>query len=261
MTRFITGIDEIATETQVSEGWCYFILSQTDFAKLEAEARAVLSSSKIGAFHAKKFTPAEHAAYTKFLKIIKKYLENSAPSLCSCTLNNLQWKGNFIDFCNKVTNTVFAEVGVTEKELIDVTKEFVPTMFTLQRLISDFVGTNEITLDIDNDTIKQKLPNVSTVIKGRKFSVSFLLEKLFNAYRMKQFPDCPLMISNGISVMNDAASIAVQTADVIGNFSTSFIYYKLGNKSKKRILKGQLFESIFGIYFQSEIVQRTPYFP
>lgn len=249
MSRFITGIDDIATETQVSEGWCYFVLSQTEYTRMEAEARGVLCSSNMKAFHAKKFVTTEQAAYTDFLNIIKRYLDNSAPSLCCCTLNNQQWQGDFVKFCNGVATGVFTQVGVTDTELIDVTKEFVPATFTLQRLISTFGSANELTLEIDSDTIKDKFRNISTIIKGHTFSASFLLEKLFNAYRTEKFPDCPEVIPNGISVVNDAKSIAVQAADVVGNFSTSCIYSNLGNKSKKRILKGQIFESVFGNHF------------
>lgn len=219
---------------------------------MESETKALLSSTNMKAFHAKKFITAEQAAYTEFLNIIKKYLENSAPSLCSCTLNNQQWNESFVQFCHRVTTSVFTDIGATEEELINVTKEFVPTMFTLQRLISNFGKTNEITIDIDSDSIKDKFPNLSTIIKGHKFSASFLLEKLFNAYRTKQFPDCPNVTTNGIAVVKDTKSIAVQAADVIGNFSTSFIYSKLGNKSKKRILKGQIFDSVYGKYFANQ---------
>jgi hypothetical protein len=119
-------------------------------------------------------------------------------------------------------------------------------------LISDFGRENEIIFEIDSDTIKERFPKLSTIIKGHKFSASFLLERLFNAYRARKFPNCPGVVSKGISVVEDSKSIAVQAADVIGNFSTSYIYYRLGHKSKTRTMKGQVFESVFGDLFQGK---------
>jgi hypothetical protein len=144
---------------------------------------------------------------------------------------------------------VMKEVGVSDRELIEVLKRFVPSLFTLQRLTSSFGNSHELKIEIDSDDIKERFPNLSTILKGHEFSASFLMEKLFNAYRRLKFPSSPNVISGGIAVVRDAKSIAVQGADVIGNFSTSFIYYRLGNKSNKRILKGKIFESVFGDKF------------
>jgi hypothetical protein len=116
----------------------------------------------------------------------------------------------------------------------------------------DFKVSEKIKLEIDSDDIKENLPQISFILNdpgtpfnGHIITASFFLEKLYNAYRKSKCPDSPVLLKDGISVLKDTKSLVIQAADVIGNFSTSYIYYKLGNKSKRRILKGQIFETIF----------------
>jgi len=117
MTKLIAGLDEIATETQKCDGWCYFCIPQTEYLKFEAEVKALFSiTTKLTSFHGKKFKTDQAAEYEQFLRIIRKYAENSFPTILSCTLNSETWKKQFLEFCERVTTKVFTQVGVTNPD-------------------------------------------------------------------------------------------------------------------------------------------------
>ncbi|MFH2143305.1 MAG: hypothetical protein ABIJ97_12835 [Bacteroidota bacterium] len=247
ITKLIAGLDEIATETQKSEGWCYFCIPETEYLKFETEVKALLSgTTKLTSFHGKKFKADQANEYEQFFRIIRRYAENSVPTILSCTLNSENWKQKFLKFCDRITTNVFTQVGVTNQDLITVCKQLTPGLFSFMRLINHFGNTNELVMEVDSDSLKENYPNLDTIIKGNKFTADFLMTLLYNAYRKFQFANSPKLSANGISVLKDQYSFAIQAADVIGNFSTSYVYYKLGNTSKTRILKGQIFEKVFG---------------
>jgi len=245
--KLITGIDEIATETKKSDGWCYFCIPENEYIKFEKEVKNLLSqTTKLNSFHGKKFKDKHADEYEQFLTIIRKYVENSVPTILSCTLNSMEYKNTFLGFCNRVTENVFKNIGVENTQLIEICKHFTPGLFTFMRLVNHFGNDNEIRIDIDSDSVKEKFPQLSSIIKEQEFSADFLMTSLYNGYRNIQFANSPFLQSGGISVLNDEKSIAIQAADIIGNFSSSYIYYKMGNASKTRTLKGKIFEKVFG---------------
>jgi hypothetical protein len=245
MTKLISGLDEIATETQISEGWCYFCMPEKEYLNFEADVNTLLSgATKLTSFHGKKFKVDQAAEYEQFLRIIRKHVENSAPTMLSFTLNSIPWKEKFLGFCERITTNVFTAVGLTNTELIDVCKQLTPGLFSFMWLIDHFGIDYELAIEVDSDDVKEKFPRLETIIRGHTISADFLMTKLYYTYRKRQFPSSPQLTE--ISVLKDQRSFAIQAADVIGNFSTSYIYYKLGNTSNKRILKGQIFEKVFG---------------
>lgn len=255
MAKLIAGLDEIATETQKSEGWCYFCIPEPEYLNFSKEVEELLkSTTKVKSFHAKKFVTDQANEYEQFLRIIRKYAENSAPTLLCCTLQSENWKHEFLGFCNRITRNVFNQVGVTNQELIEVCSQLTPGLFSFIRLIDHLGNANQLVIDVDSDNVKEKYPDLNTIIKGHSFTADYLMPLLYNAYRKYQFPQSPELLPDGISVLKDAASYAIQAADVIGNFSTSYIYYRLGNTSKKRQLKGVIFEKVFGDRFAHEDV-------
>ena len=141
------------------------------------------------------------------------------------------------------------KIGAANLELVDITKLFVAPLFTLQRMTQNFITPTYISIEVDSDDIKEKYDGVMTKIQGFDFGADFLLEHFYNIYRRMQFPKSPELIKGGVTVLKDHKSLLIQAADVIGNFALSYIYYRLGNTSKKRIIKGQIFEEIFGDRF------------
>lgn len=253
MTKLIAGLDEVATETRKSEGWCCFCIPQAEYTKFENEVNSLLlGTTKLTSFHGKKFKTDQAAEYEEFLKIIRKYAENSVPTILSCTLNSENWKEQFLGFCTRITNNVFSQVGVTNTELIAVCQQLTPGLFSFMRLVNHFGSNNELAIEIDSDDVKEKFANLDTIIKGHTFSADWLMTKLYSAYRNNQFANSPQLEQGGITVLKDQNSLAVQAADVIGNFATSYVYYKLGSSSNKRIRKGQIFEKVFGDKYGAE---------
>ena len=78
MAKLIAGLDEVSTETKKSDGWCYFCILQTEYVKFEAEVKNLLQgTTKLTSFHAKKFKTDQASEYEQFLRIIRKFAENS----------------------------------------------------------------------------------------------------------------------------------------------------------------------------------------
>lgn len=150
MTKLIAGLDEVATETQKSEGWCYFCIPQAEYTKFENEVQSLIAgTTKLTSFHGKKFKNDQAAEYEQFLKIIRKYAENSVPTILSCTLSSENWKEQFLGFCTRVTSNVFTQVGVTNSELITVCQQLTPGLFSFMRLVNHLGSKNELAIEIN----------------------------------------------------------------------------------------------------------------
>jgi hypothetical protein len=249
MVLLSVGIDEIATETQLSSGWCYFLIRNNELANMKSEVDALLQTANLRSFHAKKFIQSETTHYEQFLRIIRKYIQQSNPSILSSILNNPSWNDEYIRFCEKLFSEVLRNVGANSSDFINVLKRFVPPLFQLQSLTRNLEGQYEFFIEIDSDDVKERYPFLKTKIKDHDFNSSFFIEKFFNHYRNRQFPGSPRLAKDGLQVMKDQKSILIQAADTIGNFSNAYIFYKLGNKSKKRVLKAKIFNNVFGDRF------------
>ena len=96
MTRLIVGLDEIATESQLSEGWCYFCIPEIKYTDFKKKVKTLLfGTTKLKSFHGKKFKTNQAAEYEEFIRIIRNYAENSAPTIFSCQLNSKNWIQQF----------------------------------------------------------------------------------------------------------------------------------------------------------------------
>ena len=251
MTKLLAGLDETATETQKSDGWCSFCIPHTEYVKFESEVNS-LFTTQLTSFHGKKFKTNQAVEYEQFLRIIRKYAENSVPTILNCTLYSKNFKQKYSESFERITENVFRLVGVKNEDLITVCKQLTPGLFSFMRRVNHFGNTNELMIEVDSDNVKEKYHSLNSIIKGNNISANILMTHLYNKYRENHFANSPQLVRNGISVLKDQKSLAIQAADVIGNFSTSFIFYKLGNSSNKRIMKGKIFEKVFGDKFGTE---------
>lgn len=253
MIKLVAGLDEIATETKQSEGWCYFCITEADYVEFAADVNTILSNTtELTAFHGKKFIQTQEKEYESFLLLIRKYVEKSTPSILCCTLNNRSYKKELVPFSERVTENVLKQIGVTNQTLIDIAKRLSPGLFTFIRLTNKFGSDYELKIEIDSDDFIKNFSQQNTVIKNKILSADSLLTSLCNTYRNLMFSNSPIITRNGIYILKDQKSFLVQAADVIGNFSNAFLFYKLGNSSKKRQLKGQIFERVFGDFFAND---------
>jgi hypothetical protein len=251
MNKLIAGIDEVATETQKVEGWCYFCISQLEYEKFQNEVKALLATNgKLKSFHGKKFIMEFKDEYEQFLRIIRKYAEISVPSFLCTILYSVDFKNQYKLFSERLTENVLKNNNVGNNNFLSICKKLTAELFEFMRLIESFGKHNELFVEIDSDNEKEKFKHLTTSIKGKDFEANQLITMLYNAYQCKQFPNSPILSDRGVSILKDQKSFAIQAADVIGNFSNSYIFYKLGDTSK-RVEKGKIFEKVFGDLFDS----------
>jgi hypothetical protein len=89
--------------------------------------------------------------------------------------------------------------------------------------------------------------NAATVsIKGIDFGLPHLAGMIYCAYRKQRFPTSPNVVKDAIQAVVDESSPLIQAADVVGNFSTAYVFRQLGKQSKANDLKAEIFHSVFG---------------
>lgn len=243
--KFISGIDDIGTMTQVSEGWCYYVLTTASSKQFVEKAKSILESSTLDVFHGKKFKERYEEEYLMFLKAIRKYLALGPKSLLSCTLLNETWKKEYKEFCSRLLSDAYQGASIANRKVIKVSQQLVDSLLTLQRLARDFPLNSKIEIQMDQNVFTKQFSQLEIEIKNTKFTASSLMSFFYNGYRNQIFKNAPEMVQNGFHLMPDSESLMIQAADVIGNFSTAYIFVKLGRLSRTRSLKAKLFEQVF----------------
>jgi hypothetical protein len=237
----IIGADEIASETKVSEGWSYALFPTASLTNI----KAAVTSCTVRTFHGKKFKKAQERDYKLFLQAVRYELEQTIDAGIVFTLMDSTWKDKFIPFAGRLISKSFQNVGVTDVEPITISKQLFPGLITLQRFFQK-LSQNTIEVEIDSDSVSERLALSSAQMKGFSMPTAKLLETAFEAYRRKQFPEFPQIASGRLRALKDAKSVSIQIADVFGNFALSFVFHKLGHPSKTRAIKAAIFESVFG---------------
>jgi hypothetical protein len=81
------GVDEIASETQVSEGWTYAVLPSASVSGINA----AVASGTVKHFHGKKFKKAQASDYQALLAAARKEVEASEDGFLAFTLLETSW--------------------------------------------------------------------------------------------------------------------------------------------------------------------------
>jgi len=239
--HLIAGVDEIASETQVSEGWTYAVFPH---ASIQALDQAV-SGGSVKSFHGKKFKQTQAAEYELFLKAIRAELEKEPNSRMLFTLQDLSWKNKFVPFAKRLISGALKNVGVLDPSIIQIAEHLFPGVVKLQGLICGMSWCS-IEIEVDSDSVSEKLRNSAANFGAVSVPTANLLSAAYGAYRNTVFRTSPVMVHGGIKVLKDAKSRAIQAADVFGNFALSFLFFKLGDTSNKRAAKAKIFENVFG---------------
>ncbi|CAB5697509.1 hypothetical protein CP913_33315 [Pseudomonas aeruginosa] len=237
---WIVGVDEIASETQVSEGWTYAVLPDVAVSAIDS----AVSGCNVKAFHGKKFKKSQEADYEKFLSAARSELIKHDNSFLSFTLLDISWKNQFLDFSNRLVDGGIQGAGVNDPNALAIAKHLFPGLITFQRLAAN-ANLAEISIEIDSDDISKKLAQSSLSIKGQSIPAAKLLGWAYEGHRKKQFPASPALGTGSIRALTDAKSRAIQVADVFGNFALSYIFIQLGHTSKTRKMKAEIFERVF----------------
>jgi hypothetical protein len=246
MGTLVAGIDDVATQTRSIAGWAYFLLPEIESTAWRLETRLLLRRYCLRRFHAKDFNPSAQAPFLEFLKRIREYRERDDTSRIACSFNTPRWNNAALKFADDVTPKILRRFQARSTDFQKTAKALFPPLRALQKLTAAFPLHVKLRVEIDEDSRIKILGSRTVVVQGKTISDEQFLEKVYQAYRKAFFPNCPLLVKNGISVLKDSKSPMIQAADVVGNFMASYIYMKLGDKNQDRTLKGKMFERVFG---------------
>ena len=148
------GLDDIATERQLTSGWSFVVLPKKEAAQFSTEAQKLLPSGAVE-FHAKELkykNSSECRAYSNFLSLLRKSAEATPGSLLASSLNDQTWHENLTSFAERLVVGTFASLGITDKAVADGAKDAAPSLFTLQRLLNSPSSTPAVVhlLEIDH---------------------------------------------------------------------------------------------------------------
>jgi hypothetical protein len=240
----LAGLDDVASETQLSEGWAFVVLTQGAAARLATQLQT--SSGKRPHFHARKFKSVDATSYENFLKSLRTEAESSSTVVLAFTLMDLTWKDQFIPFLdNLIQKGVGSYNGVSQQAVVQLQRLF-PGLATLLRMLKDVGRDYDLEVEIDNDSLTESFDGAEVVIDGARMPMRRVLSAVYRSYGSRIAPNAPVLLDGGIRVVSDSKSIVVQAADVLGNFAMSYAFMKLGRPSKKIRLKGEIFERVFG---------------
>lgn len=238
--NWVAGVDEVASETQMSEGWTFAVLPDAAILAIDS----AVSGCNVKTFHGKKFKKAQAAEYETFLAAARTELLKQQNAFLTFTLLEISWKTQFLAFANRLITAGIQGAGVNDPDAIAISTHLFPSLITLQRLTSN-ANLPAIDIEIDSDNISKRLAPSSISTKGKSIPTAKLLGWAYEAHRIQQFPASPKLGPNGVLSLADAKSRAIQVADVFGNFALSYIFFHLGHTSKSRTVKSDIFGSVF----------------
>jgi hypothetical protein len=243
------GLDDVATEKQLTLGWAFVILPETSARRFVARAQRLLPlPSGRREFHAKELNPhnpAERQAYADFLRQVRREAETIAGALLAVTLNDRSWDNHLSGFAERIAQRVFTSIGILDSTVIIGAQKAVPALFTIQRVLQYYPQPALLRLEVDDDTEAARFAAQNVVVGSRTISAPELLASLADAYRNHQFPNAPRFDRPGITIIDSAASLLVQAADVLGNFSVNYLFSRHGPTTPGRAVKAQIFEDVF----------------
>lgn len=253
----ITGIDDIGTGTQKSEGWTYFSIPKNSEANFNKEASQILAIANISVFHGKDFKRKKARFYKQFFDLIKSTMISNDGAFIACCIQSESWKAEYLEFSKILIQKSYSNANIKCDWLISASAKLAAPLFTYMRLSESFSAVTETTVEIDKHSILNLLNNNELIINNNKISNSIPIYAVAKAYREQVFPKAPLMIKDGLSVVRDEASFVVQAADMFGNFAIAHAYKSLGKVSNTTSLKSDIFAEAFPELNNSEKVTQN----
>jgi hypothetical protein len=252
------GADDVATGSQECSGYSYIIIPQAHRAQFERDAAGILGLAGMTSFHANQFRDSESAAYQSFLEQIDRYAKNSLQFRAIIALQSRKMRDELDGFSERlISKTV--ETAVTnwttapvDPKFIRTVASFAPALVNLLREARKLAPSATISVELDEDDLNRELHSLSLPIGGQNFSAAWLLTTALNGYRKRQFPDAPEFLTGAVRPVQDEKSPLVQAADVLGNFSMNFVFWKLGITSRGKVRKAEIFDHVFGRQVESQ---------
>jgi hypothetical protein len=235
------GVDEVASETQLSEGWTYAVLPADAVQRIDA----AVTACHVSHFHGKEFRRDHAADYETLLVAGRGELERSDTPFLTFTLLEKSWKGEFVPFGKRLISDAMQQVGVTAPGAIKIAEHLFPGLMTLQRF-ADNREHDSIEVEIDSDDISKNLGDSSVTIAGKSIETARLLAAGYEGYRRNRFPKSPQLGGAKIRALDDAQSRVIQLADVFGNFALAYVFVRLGLATSGRVAKAEILQRVFG---------------
>ncbi len=240
------GIDEIATETQKCDGFTFFCLPERYADEFSEKARALLSSTKMKAFHAKEYKRRFRAAYKQFVQLIFEYLKKSPQCLIVCRLFSQPVKMNLSSCCSRaVEKAVGTKLGMGHSTvemfqpyfwrlacLAAISRELAPEV-----LMNVEMGTHSSLRSLDASVHESLDDRAETAV---------LLRDFYNDYARNLHERTPLLPDEGVKVLDDADSMLIQAADIFGNFAMAHMSVLLGKGGKATVAKSEILTEVMG---------------
>lgn len=244
--HFQVVIDEFGTATQQAEGWTIVSLADPQAAAFVAQAPALLGGG-LKKFHGKEFTRKSEARFRDFLTLLKESCREGAGGFIACTLNDEAWHAEFTGFAERVMEKSFLGAGVPlAADDLAMLRKVVSPLFTYLRVAAPVGGGHTAAVTLDDSKLTKHFNTAAVTLKGKAFTLPHLAGMLYRAYRKHQFPSSPDVPKDEVRTAPDEASFLVQAADVVGNFSTAYVFRRLGKESKANDLKASIFQDVFG---------------
>jgi hypothetical protein len=244
--HFQAAIDEFGTATQQSEGWTIVSLANHQACAFIAEAPALLGGG-LKKFHGKDFTRKSEDRFRAFLTLLKAKCREGPGSFITCTLNGKTWHDQFTGFAARVLEQSFLKTGVPLSEGdLAMLRQLVPPLFTYLRVASHVGNGHTVAVALDDSKLTKQFNTAQVIVRGKTFGLPHVAGMLYRAYRKQQFPTSPEVVKDEICTTPDESSPLVQAADVVGNFSTAYVFRRLGKESKASDLKAKIFHDVFG---------------
>lgn len=253
MTKFATGIDDIATMNASCSGWTIISIDHALLADFENNAKQILQAAKLPSFHGKEFKRKKADSYAQFLMLVKSTLE-AGPGFVACILLGQDWKSDFEAFCERVIGGAFSDAGIEAASITEASKKIAAPLFTYQRLAAEMCQGGTTLIHIDRHVFYDELNSSEIELAGGKISGQLPIVAALRAYRRKRFQNAPEVQHESIFICPDEDSFLVQAADIIGNFATAFAFRQLGKCSNSNDAKCSVFEQVFG-----DILDRTSF--
>lgn len=256
--QFQVGIDEFGTATQESEGWAIVCLAAPQATAFIAAAPALLAGG-LKKFHGKDFTRKSEGPFRDFLTLLKVKCGESPGNFITCTLNGKSWHEQFTGFAERVLEQSFLKAGVAiPEQSLAMLRQVVSPLFTYLGVAAHVGGEHAAAIYLDDNKFMKQFNAATIPVKRKDFSLPHLAGILYRAYRKQQFPSSPNVVKDAIQTAPDESSPLIQAADVVGNFSTAYVFDRLGKQSKANELKAKIFHSVFG-EFGIDVIDHSAY--
>jgi hypothetical protein len=246
MKKFTAAIDGLGTMNLGVEGWAYFVLEAGKATEFDRDARSILETTSLKAFHGKEYARRFHEAYRNLFQTMRDYVESPEENLLATILLSASLSLEYRRFCEKVVVGAMALNEASDEVVEKAIGHLVPPMFSLARWTSDFAAESEVGILFDSHPTTQSVLSRVFKVGDRELFGELPLRLAYNAYRSAKFASAPQLAPGSIQVIRDEESMLLQAADTFGNFSTAFAQCRLGKRSKTIEKKAELFESIFG---------------